>query len=347
MEIKPVNCEYTHKRRIKPDSGKAHPNSFVQYNAGLCQENNNRGYNVNFSGGHESVGAAKTFMERIMSTPAFKWLTGFAGAHNVAAAALVGLFLAGGLRPLITISLPGKKDMEDKIYAAGHSMASGLIGFFFSTLVTTPIDSGTRYIFEDAKKISREDYHQLSVGELSKYIRKNNVTPEEIASRMKSKDLSEAEILRHLKDEAGNNLSFDEMAKYVKENKGEIMPIRKFGDNFFKIVSSKTDQVNKLMHKLYFTTDTVEKGKILGEVRDLENWIKGIETSVKNVSEWAIAIPRAMLTIALIPPILKYVFHVEKKKPQAQKPAEEISPVNLEFERNAMKSMSEFKGGVE
>ena len=344
MEIKPVNYEYNRKRRLKPDSGEAHPRSIVQSNAGLC-DNDNRGYSVNFSGSHESVGAAKSFMGRIMNTKTFRWLTGFAGAHNVAAAALVGLFLAGGLRPLITISLPGKNDMEDKIYAAGHSMASGLIGFAFSTLITTPIDSGTKYILEDAKKISKEDYNELSIEELSKYIRKNNVTPEDIAKKMKSKGMTKEEILKHLKNETGENLSFDEMARFVKENNIEIMPVRKFNNNFFKIVSSKTDQINKLKHEMHYTTDTVKKGKILGEVRDLENWIKGIETSAKNVSEWAIAIPRAALTIALIPPILKYVFHVEKNKPKPQEPVKEINPTNMTFARNNVKSLSEFKGG--
>ena len=47
----------------------------------------------------------------------------------------------------------------------------------------------------------------------------------------------------------------------------------------------------------------------------------------KNVPDWFIAIPRAALTIALIPPILKYVFGIEKKKSASQpKPPPEIFP---------------------
>ena len=69
-----------------------------------------------------------------------------------------------------------------------------------------------------------------------------------------------------------------------------------------------------------------------------------------NISEWVIAIPRAMLTIALIPPILKYVFHVEKK-PKAQK---EVTPqiqtnknnVNSSFVRITPSSMNDFIGGL-
>jgi hypothetical protein len=130
---------------------------------------NNRGYDVSFSGKlpDESVTAAKTLMEKVMDTRAFNWLTGFAGEHNVAAASFIALFLAGALRPAITISLPGKKDLEDKIYAAGHSMASAVIGFGFSTLITTPIDSGIKFIFKDASKMRKEDYDKLTTKELA------------------------------------------------------------------------------------------------------------------------------------------------------------------------------------
>ncbi len=41
---------------------------------------------------------------------------------------------------------------------------------------------------------------------------------------------------------------------------------------------------------------------------------KALYTIVKNMPEWFIAVPRAALTIMLIPPILKYVFGIEKKK---------------------------------
>ena len=174
MNIKLTNYEFAHKRRLKPEISSEHPNSLMCNSVGLCKENKTRGYNVNFSGSapKKSEAAAKSLLDKVFKTNAFKWLAGFAGDHNVAASALIALFLAGALRPAVTISLPGKKDTEDKIYAAGHSMASGIIGFAFSTLITTPIDSGIKYIFNDAKKMSKADYKKLSVEELADYIRK-------------------------------------------------------------------------------------------------------------------------------------------------------------------------------
>ncbi len=349
MKIQPLNLEFTQKRRLKPNYDTSHPMGMQNNNVGLCDKNNDRGYNVSFSGSapKESEAAAKTFMERIMKSGAFNWLTGFSGLHNVAAAALVALFLAGGLRPAITISLPGKKDLEDKIYAAGHSLASALIGFGVSTLVTTPIDSGAKYIYDDARKISRADYEKLSEKEIAEYISKNNLRAEDIAEKMATDKLSKEEILNSLKEEDGSFFKSNKLAKYVKENNLEIMPIRKF-ENALKIVSNKTDKIYQLKHQLSETTDMVKRGKILGEIRDLDNWIKAIDTSTKNVSEWVIAIPRAMLTIALIPPILKYVFHVDsgknKKAPEvkAETPQQET---NFSALQTQAKTIKEFIGG--
>ncbi|MEE3350381.1 MAG: hypothetical protein VZR09_10135 [Candidatus Gastranaerophilaceae bacterium] len=377
MNIQPVNFEFTRKRRLKSECdnpGVMHPNSKLRYSVQDCdleKDTDNRGYNVNFSGSlpNESGAAAKTLMEKIMSSGVFQWLTGFSGAHNVAAAALIGLFLAGGLRPAITISLPGKKDLEDKIYAAGHSMASGLIGFGFSTLITTPIDSGVKFIYEDSKNISIENYNQLTKEELAEYIRKNNLNPEDIASKMKNDKLSEEYIISKLKDSEGKNLKSNEMAAFVKDNNGVIMPIRKLYKEVIKkdkdgkkivvkkyqglnFIAEHVDKIHELQHQLHLETDMVKKGKLLGEIRNLENWVKGAETTMKNVSEWAIAIPRAMLTIALIPPILKYVFHVEKKKTAAPEPkqvevtaAATVTPEEKEVQPMKL-SMNKFMGGA-
>jgi hypothetical protein len=358
MKINILNdYEFAHKRH-KQKYAAVSPENSVRIKADKSGINNDRGYNVNFSGStqSESVTAAKGFMGKLMNTRAFNWLTGFAGAHNVAAAALVALFLAGGLRPAITVSLPGKKDLEDKIYAAGHSMASGVIGFGFSTLITTPIDSGVKYIYEDAKKISRADYQKLSTEELAEYIRKNNLSPEDIAQKMKNEKLSEEFIINSLKDSAGNNLKSDKIAEFVKANNGEIMPIRelfvtKNGKTSYlglKFIADHVDKINELKHQLHLEKDLVKKGKLLGEIRNIENWVKAADTTMKNVSDWAIAIPRAMLTIALIPPILKYVFHVEKKKkaePQPQLQANNQVKIDSAMFNEKSKVFKSFVGG--
>ena len=39
------------------------------------------------------------------------------------------------------------KDKEDKIYASGHSMASAILGFVASVIVTSPLDGAVKKIF--------------------------------------------------------------------------------------------------------------------------------------------------------------------------------------------------------
>ena len=395
MKIQLTNYEFAHKRRLRPERNSAHPNSVMCNSVSLCEDNNTRGYNVNFSGSapKKSEAAAKSFMERILRSGAFNWLVKFTGYHNVAAAALIALFLAGGLRPAITVSLPGKKDLEDKMYAAGHSMASGIIGFGFSTLITTPIDSGIKYIFEDAKKMSRADYDNLSTGELAEYIRKNNITPDDIAEKMANSSKTKEEILEELKEPKkrffffkSKNKEFfksNKLAEYVKANDGIILPLRKINKGL-TIVSDKTDEINKLKHELYLEKQILQNQqkpkrfkrvlnkarKLIGlsekpnppikysvrandlakQIRELTNHAEGINSTMHNISEWAIAIPRAMLTIALIPPILKYVFHVEKKNKEKAvvQPAPQIITPNVQVKQMRIKpkSMNEFVGGL-
>ena len=64
--------------------------------------------------------------------------------HTVIAQNLVALVLAAGFRPIAIMSLPGKKDKDDKIYASGHSIASGLIGFGFSSIVMFPLGKAVK-----------------------------------------------------------------------------------------------------------------------------------------------------------------------------------------------------------
>ena len=102
------------------------PHNSKDTSAGLCGKNNKE-YNVSFNGGLPKD-------------------------HNVSGSALMALFLAGVLRPLTIMALPGKKDKEDKIYASGHSIASGLIGFGVSTVLTTPWDNGVKAVMDNYQK---------------------------------------------------------------------------------------------------------------------------------------------------------------------------------------------------
>lgn len=312
MNIQNIKYDYTGRNRYSSEHSKPHSGFKEKWSAGLSGSvDNNEDYSVTFSGSSsESNGAtAKSFWNGLkkVGMKSFDWLTEFTGNHNVASSALIALFLAGLLRPAITVSLPGKKDKDDKIYAAGHSMASALIGFAFSTILTTPLDSGCKYIMEDAKKVSAEAFEKFS---------KNS----------------------------------DWLEDYKRRNNGKTETRKLDKKYFLSIVSDKVDEINKLRYEYFETKDA----KLLTKIAKLEKHISGIDVTMKNVSDWVIAVPRSMLTIALIPPILKYVFHLEKKskaaKVQEQQPQQSQQPqpqqalqdINIGTQRVSMK---DFLGG--
>lgn len=93
-------------------------------------------------------------------------------------------------------------------------------------------------------------------------------------------------------------------------------------DDAFKKVSDDPDKYN-----VKFLSKMKKNIKELGakaetasgeELKNLKQQQKTLELLVKNMPEWAICIPRAMLTIALIPLILKYVFGLSKTPKNAQ-----------------------------
>ena len=162
MNIQPLNYNFIRKQHYKSDYEHAQqPMNAKKSGVGLCEENASD--KITFSGSQEkSVAAANTLMGKILKSSAFNWLSYFSGAHNIASSALISLFLAGLLRPAATVALPGKSDKDDKIYAAGHSMASAVMGFVFSTIVTSPLDSGSKFMLDDGKKMNKSDFAKMS-----------------------------------------------------------------------------------------------------------------------------------------------------------------------------------------
>ena len=255
---------------------------------------NNRGYSANYDGSF--TGKSETAVNVAKKSGIFtkKWFNKFltyTNDHNVATSALVALGLAGVMRPATILALPGKKDKEDKIYASGHSMASAILGFVASVIVTSPLDGAVKKIFG-------------SNG--------------------------------YLKDKDGN---------IIKDKDGKP---RIFSKKLFELAEKE-----KALEAKANARD--EAGKIIDKTaraayKAVKRHRAALETLVKNIPDFVIAIPRSILTIALIPPILKYVFGVEKKKKPEQTEAPKDTnnmntPTKMDFiEKPAFK---EFKGGVQ
>ena len=233
------------------------PQTFREKNKGAY--NDNRGYNANFNGSFtgKSETAVNTMKKGgILASGWFNKLTLSAKEHNIGTSALIALGLAGVMRPATIMALPGKKDKEDKIYASGHSMASAILGFIVSVIVTSPLDGAVKKLFDGGG---------------------------------------------YLKDKDGN---------IIKGKDGKPVVLSK------KLVelAEKENALNEIANARDPITMKIKDKAARETWKGLKNLRSTLETLAKNLPELFIAVPRATLTIALIPPILKYVFGVEKKK---------------------------------
>ena len=248
---------------------------------GMCEKN--EGNTVQYCGSFTGSEAAtnvlnKSFGDKILSSNWFNKLLSVAEAHNVATSALIALGLAGILRPATTMALPGEKDREDKIYASGHAIASAIMGFGVSLVLTSPLDDAFTKTFEASEKV---------------------VYPEK---------LKEGETLEQMKSRSSNVLV--KMFEKIKE-------VEEQGQNALK--------------------ENKAEAKALIRKKD------AMKTLVKTMPDWFIAVPRSILTIALIPPILKYVFGLEKKKKSSAPTNESKQPMMDFIDKSIFQA---FKGGV-
>ncbi len=266
-------------------------------------ENYDRGFNAEYSGSFtgKSETAAnalkKPFKDKVLSA---KWLESLAEAaekHNIATSALIALGLACVLRPATTMALPGQKDKDDKIYASGHAMASGIMGFIVSLILTSPLDDAFTKCFEASEKLANVEY--LKAGKIIKDEKALEKT-KELMKDEKQLELLEKRASKTLKE------MFVKMHELAELSKEELKAMDK----------------NLKFYKL-------KKGTM--------------STLMKTMPDWFIAIPRATLTIALIPPILKYVFGLEKKKKAASSENKEMVQMNF----IAKNVFAAFKGGVQ
>lgn len=220
------------------------------------EKNVNRGYYGGSFTGTNPNAALKLngITDKLFQTNIFEKGLDFAFSKAAVTLAFVSLIVAGVLRPITNLSMAGKDDREDSIYAASHAIASAGIGFLVSSAVMKPFDDGL-------KKFS------------------NN-------------------IKENLKGLEG------------------LFGVDKISSR--KLAKSKPYQILRKIASM------------------------GIDTVL-------LGIPKALLTIALIPPILKYVFHMEKGKHHNKQEEVKVDNNNnqpqVSFAKNKRPSMKDLLGG--
>lgn len=294
-----INSVQTKIALLEGGSGLRSESLNFREKSGADMRMKNRGYSANncgsFTGKEEAAANVlkkapiKGLGNKILASEWFNKFLQITEEHNVATSAFIALILAGILRPLTTMALPGKDDREDKIYASGHAIASAIMGFVVSLILTSPLDGALTKTFDASEKVAG---------------------------------------IKPLKD--GENL------KELEE-----MSSKKLVDMF-----KKTAELDERIK----TAAKADRKSMKQEVRNLTRQKDAMNTLLKNAPEWVIAIPRSILTIAMIPPILKYVFGLEKKKkaaPVEQTPAvNNVANNNLKIDFNDKPIFKEIVGGA-
>ncbi|MBQ8460616.1 hypothetical protein IJ541_11035 [bacterium] len=231
--------------------------------------------------------------------------------HTVIAQNLVALVLASVFRPAAIMSLPGKKDKEDKMYASGHAIASGVIGFGFSSIVMYPLGQAVEKSKQNVSEVATAPFLERDL------------------STMENK----------------------------KEAKKLARKIKKLREKFN--VNTTAELIDKIKEKYHVSDlkdlENVELFKKFKQIYKVENLTKLEQSHAFKMTTKALdmapdvfifGIAKAMLTVALIPPILKYGFGLEKKKKVEQASVQNPAQVSMTSSIVEKPEISKFAGGL-
>ncbi len=129
----------------------------------VCDNKNvNRGY---YSGSFTGTnGAAVKFMDSCLNK-----VNKLCDDKTVVAQNLVALIMATCFRPVAIMALPDKKkdpndkgsNWKNKTKASAHAIASGLVGFGFSSIIMYPLDKGVKKLKAAAKNFEEGGFNKI------------------------------------------------------------------------------------------------------------------------------------------------------------------------------------------
>ena len=276
-------------RQNKPKYGLEHSHGHSESMCNSADKNVNRGYYSGSFTGREK--AAAGFWFRTID----KLIDG-CNDHTVIVQNLVALGLAAGPRPLAILTLPGKKNWEDKVMAACHAIASAVVGFVFASIVMYPLGEAAKRIYNPRKKtgdavIVQNKFKEITDRMLDNILPKLGITKEQY--------LKNPQIIDQAKYEKFAN----EFLEGLKVKDVDLLQDTKvIGKKFLKLFGEfKEGQLVKINNKL-----------------NIDRVIKALNMAPDT---FVFGVLKAMLTIALIPPIMKYLFGMGKEEPKQTAPS--------------------------
>lgn len=253
-----------------------------------------------------------------------------ADTYQVFFSAGFALILTGLFRPATIMALPGqKKNKDDKKYAAAQSISSGLIGFIVAFLVSTPLSKAIEKFTDGIScKKMKDENETLPIGDKDEngYIYEKDKNGNFVKDKNGNNKIKRANVYLDSKKENHGFFFLDEEA--IKEELNEKLKNAKSEEEIKKLRKEADKRINT------FKTRSATAKNYLNQSVDI-----------------LMAAPKAMITIALLPIVLKYVFGLQKKKgnDKNMQPQQIQNYTALNFKssnNNDRKVFKEFNGGV-
>lgn len=245
------------------------------------------------------------------------------------------------------------KDKQDATYASCHSISSGVIGFLWPLIFVNPLSGAVKKVMKNPAKYLKPEtvkkfYPNVAMEDVL-------VGGKKVGSKIKLN--AKGEMLRKdgsvlLKDlepkivcGEAEKIAFEQAHPDLYVSKGGVVRSRSVFQTekgVFKLDAHGNKVGCPVQSDLTPITEEMEIG-----VRKEQN----VKTFVNMVPDILLAPPRAALTIALIPPILKNVFGVKKSDKSAKAAAPAVVNNNQpNFKANTAIAGSVFdsfkKGGI-
>ncbi len=240
--------------------------------------------------------------------------------------ALIAVVVTCTLRPLAIMFTPGSK-VEDKQYAAAQSISSGLSGLGFAYAVYKPIEAALDNIkygvnHSNIKKAFKSFYENPENKTLIDELIQNNIIPNR--EQFEKLSISSKNLLKSMSSYIKENGQLKKIEKIMTgDNKVEKTAWKNLAHRYGKTLQETFDKVkfNDILPKnKYMVYDFIkfrEEGKYaakLSQAAAKTNFLLNFS------SKFIFAPLLALLTIATLSKLVKYLFKRNKKSPDKNTP---------------------------
>ncbi len=226
------------------------------------------------------------------------------------------------LRPATIMAVPGPKK-EDRQYAAGHSISTGVVGLIFGMLLFKPFASSAKRLGAKAAKKMRKKIIQETMGKEQLEKLKNAANPKEKIGVLREvlrnyQTIEQKGALGHTIKKILDNPKTVEINESHKKIFGGAVKNLKLKPEHNQILEKviKGGKVAKNQNKGLKEIYKEMKPNVdsLNPLFELKEKYSNFNYISNNIVKFVTAPLQAMMLVALVPPIVKTVFGQKKNK---------------------------------